>query len=661
MAQSKNRRFLLYLGAGFLFLILFIEQSHWLGQEILALYLLVGYTLLWLVNSRKGYLLLGSLFSVVLPAGYLFAQPSVETSALAFRFLLVAAYWAAVYLAMRKLYLRNIDRAQKEFSQVLLHQAKEGWLICNNKGIIVSVNSCAEQLFGYPRYALLGENIQKLTVPSLLEKQFGDALKQNTTLGSFELQGVHKSGNKIPLEVGLSAYHYAGKAFVLVSLQDLRERKQQQEVIQANLKYIRLLNAQLERRIAKRTLALRKALKSLKQNNELLQHNIREKTLAEERLLRLQQLYSAMAHHYPDGIICVLNSHWEFVLIDGQALHDFGYSSAQLVGKKVNGSPFPLDGENTESWFKEVFHGRHVRFETTAGNLHFLINAVPLPDATEQINEIFIVFQNISERKRMEKELRDALSKEKELGELKSRFVSTASHEFRTPLSTILSSAFLMEYQLKTQPNAELAKHLNRIMQATRNMNNMLGEFLSSEKIASGKTELHCQPVRIEAFIHELILEVEAIKKPEQTIEYAHEGSQEVVSDPQVLRHIVYNLLSNALKYSPPSSKVKVNTRIAQGNFTLEVSDQGIGIPEEESRHIFKPFFRAKNAAHTEGTGLGLHIVHDYVKQLGGSIGFESKLEQGSRFIVKLPAGKAVAPLAGQRKKKSYESAHPGH
>ena len=242
----------------------------------------------------------------------------------------------------------------------------------------------------------------------------------------------------------------------------------------------------------------------------------------------------------------------------------------------------------------------------------------------------------------MEDGLRKALEKEKELGELKSRFVTMASHEFRTPLTTILSSTFLLENYSGENYEKEKLVHTNRIKRAVNNLTMILNEFLSIEKFEEDKVQVTFTAVDVPSYIGNVIFEMELLKKDGQVIDYHHFGKQAVINlDAKLLWSIVTNLISNAIKYSKENCEIKVKSETLDNSLKLTVSDSGIGIPTDEHKYIFERFYRARNATNFEGTGLGLHIVQKYVHLMKGTIAFESKLNDGTDFIVILPGGTA--------------------
>ncbi len=249
---------------------------------------------------------------------------------------------------------------------------------------------------------------------------------------------------------------------------------------------------------------------------------------------------------------------------------------------------------------------------------------------TKQLKEI------LQELEVSKDELTKALSKEKELSDLKSRFVSMASHEFRTPLSTILSSASLVAKYTEADEQEKRNKHIQRIKSSVNNLTGLLNEFLSIGKIEDGKITAHNTDFNIKELITLLCSEMESIAKPGQQIINRHTGNETVFLDPSLLRNIMTNLLSNAIKFSSESGIIEVESFVSAKEIVLQVKDNGLGISKDDQVHLFERFFRGTNVTNIQGTGLGLHIVGKYIEIMEGEIEFESELEKGTKFIITL-------------------------
>ncbi|AHM62970.1 PAS/PAC sensor signal transduction histidine kinase [Flammeovirgaceae bacterium 311] len=237
-----------------------------------------------------------------------------------------------------------------------------------------------------------------------------------------------------------------------------------------------------------------------------------------------------------------------------------------------------------------------------------------------------------------EQEVRNALKKEKELHELKSRFVTIASHEFRTPLSTVLSSVSLIGKYTSAEDDDKRQKHVDRIKSAVSNLTNILNDFLSISRIEEGK--IYNVPATFNLFnlATEVTDELQGFLKRGQKIHHSHSGDSKTVHlDKQLIKNIMINLLSNASKYSGEGKSIYFHTEISDNTAYIVVRDEGIGIPEADKVHLFTPFFRAQNVTNIQGSGLGLNIVKKYVDIMNGSLEYESKLDEGTTFSVSIP------------------------
>ena len=245
--------------------------------------------------------------------------------------------------------------------------------------------------------------------------------------------------------------------------------------------------------------------------------------------------------------------------------------------------------------------------------------------------------QKVLERTMMLKETLAELEKSKEvikLGELKSRFVTMASHEFRTPLSTIYTSLSLIEKYTTTEEQDKRERHVLRSKEAVNNMKNMLEDFLSLGKLEEGKMKVTISEFDIALFVETILSGVQNLKKAGQHFIYVHQGKPLVTTDGSLFKNIIINLISNAIKFSPENSVINVTSFIDADKMQLSVKDEGIGITEEDQQHLFERFFRGKNALNIEGTGLGLAIIAKYLTILEGTIQCKSSLDKGTEFIV---------------------------
>ena len=245
--------------------------------------------------------------------------------------------------------------------------------------------------------------------------------------------------------------------------------------------------------------------------------------------------------------------------------------------------------------------------------------------------------ETLAQLESSKEELESALEKEKELSDLKSRFVSTVSHEFRTPLAAVLSSAALLGKYTKEEEQDKRERHITRIKEGVMHLNVMLEDLLSLGKLEEGLIEAKRDVFNCSEFLNDFISEIKEIAKPGQEIKFNHIGEDEVISDKRLLRNILLNLVSNAIKFSPENSVIEISSANEKEQLILSIKDSGIGISAEDREHLFERFFRARNAQNIQGTGLGLHIVSKYVELLSGKIELQSEVDKGTTFIIIIP------------------------
>ena len=230
------------------------------------------------------------------------------------------------------------------------------------------------------------------------------------------------------------------------------------------------------------------------------------------------------------------------------------------------------------------------------------------------------------------------LTRERELNELKSNFVTLASHEFRTPMGIILSSAALIGRYNGVDDGVKRERHVQQIKSAVNSLTGLLNDFLSLSQMEQENLYGKPYPLGIITFCNELIDDMQAVIKPGQGVIYHHlDGPSAVAIDGQMLKNILINLLVNASKYSAEEKEIELTTTVQNDTLIIAVKDEGIGIPDTDKDNLFISFFRARNATHIQGTGLGLYIVKRYVDLLGGTIAFSSQLDSGTIFTIELP------------------------
>jgi PAS domain S-box-containing protein len=374
-----------------------------------------------------------------------------------------------------------------------------------------------------------------------------------------------------------------------------------------------------------------------------------------------------------EGVL-VVNQQGEIVRINPSAEKLFGYSKDELLGKKIE-VLIPKELGQRHTQHREGYIGNpHARSMGTNIDLlglkkdgtefpveislspythdngkfviAFIIDISIRKQAEQKLkaysadlekqvkNRTLILEEAIEELENTKEDLHNALAKEKELSELKSRFVSMASHEFRTPLTTILSSLSLVTKYSDNNDKENQLKHVNKIKASINNLTEILNDFLTVSRFEEGKDENHPAKLNLKEYVDDIVSEIKGVCKQGQAIVIDYSGNEDVELDGKLLRHVLFNLLSNSIKFSPENSEVNLTVAVDTEGIKITVKDSGIGISTEDQEHLFERFFRGHNATHIQGTGLGLNIVANYVEMMGGNITFESAENKGTTFTI---------------------------
>lgn len=262
-----------------------------------------------------------------------------------------------------------------------------------------------------------------------------------------------------------------------------------------------------------------------------------------------------------------------------------------------------------------------------------------LQHSVDELSELNDLFKDeIMRRKEVEARIKTALQKEKELNELKTKFLSLVSHEFKTPLSGILTSTTLASKYTKTEQQDKREKHLNTIKNKVHYLTSILNDFLSIERLESGKVTYKFEHFSLLNLINEVVYNSNVTLKSGQIINYPQDIDEvELYQDRNVLELILSNLMNNAIKYSKEDTSITLDIEKDDDFLFFKISDEGIGIPAKDQEHIFERYFRAENALLNQGTGIGLNIIKVHLENLGGYISFDSVEGRGSTFLFKLP------------------------
>lgn len=393
------------------------------------------------------------------------------------------------------------------------------------------------------------------------------------------------------------------------------------------------------------------------------------------RYMESKEGIDALFLYATEGIL-VVNEKGEIIRLNPSVEKLFGYEKSELIGKRIevlipkrfsahvrhregyNENPHPRAMGAGMDLYGLKKDGTEIPVEislspyTSNGErfvIAFIVDITVRKQAEEKLksysadlenqvkNRTLILEEAIQELEKTKKDLYHALNKEKDLNELKSRFVSMASHEFRTPLTTMMSSLSLVTKYGEQNDKENQIKHVSKIKASINNLTDILNDFLSVSKLEEGKIENMPEQVNLRSFVNEVISEMGSIASAGQSITQKHSGNENAFVDKKLLKNILFNLISNAIKFSPDGGLIEVETQISNVSVRISVKDSGIGISAEDQKHLFERFFRAHNATHIQGTGLGLNIVARYVELMKGTIDFESKEHEGTEFTIIIP------------------------
>lgn len=386
------------------------------------------------------------------------------------------------------------------------------------------------------------------------------------------------------------------------------------------------------------------------------------------------RLLKAIIDNAIDGIITI-DLHGVVESINPAALQLFGYEATDVIGHNVSMLMPEPDQSNHDQYiynYLETGHkkiigiGREVRglkkdgttfpfrlavsevfYENKQAFTGFIHDLTKEKDAEQKLiqhmEELEVTVSNrtkdliklVSELEKAKSEVSISLEKEKELNQLKSRFVSMASHEFRTPLSAVQLSASLIEKYVEKPDVINVLKHTGRIKNSVQLLTSILNDFLSLERLEAGKVSVKPEAINLVHLAEEITEEMQLICKTNQHIIYQHTGASGTFRlDGNLLKNSIINLISNAIKYSGENSFIEFSTEINNDTCTIVVKDNGIGIPDEDQKNLFEPFFRAHNTGNIPGTGLGLNIVRRYVTLMDGTVSCQSEQHKGTVFTM---------------------------
>lgn len=366
-------------------------------------------------------------------------------------------------------------------------------------------------------------------------------------------------------------------------------------------------------------------------------NNFKKRVRAQREMKHAKDLFSKLFRESPIGMAMTRLS--DGVILDCNTAYAelINYSREEIIGNTAGMLQINYGNDDYNQQINAARAGKVVKdveVQLKPKGKEFIWASVSLQSINVQKQPCLLsAVLDMTVHKRAEEEIKKALAAEINLNKMKSNFVTLASHEFRTPLSTILTSAFLLENYAYGENQAMVSKYLGRINSSVKDLTGILDEFLSLTKIEERKVGPKWEKINVKAYLENCIQELKILENPGQNMVYTHSGNSHFYTDAVLLGIILKNILSNAIKYSPRDSDILISSRI-NGFLHLSIKDHGIGIPPQDQVHLFKRFYRASNAGTVKGTGLGLHIMKHYADMLKGSIKIKSSLNKGSEFKI---------------------------
>lgn len=486
---------------------------------------------------------------------------------------------------------------------LLSEGVSEGIIVVDTKQVIMATNSAAEEMFGYDRDELIGKHLDTL-IPQRYQRHHNHHVdsfikkSEKRQMGhGRDLHGIRKNGEEFSVEAGLNPFELFGSTYVMALIIDITERKMREKELSH---WARIFDESLNEIYVFDTESLR-----FSNVNKEAQRNIGY-TMEEMATMTPVDIKPKFDKSEFQNLIAPL--------LEGKKAK----LKFETVHCRKDGTTYPVE----------------VHLQPSAMGKKNVFVAIIL-DITERKNYTLKLEKTVEDRT---KQLREALIKEKELNELKTRFLSLVSHEFKTPLSAILTSVTLLGKYTLTEQQEKRDKHVTTIRNKVKYLNTILNDFLSVERLESGKVNYKVEDFPLSKIVNEVIYNANMLLKTGQRIRYPENIDDLIVAfDEKTLELVLSNLIHNAIKYSPEDSTIDLLVEKDEDRLWLKIVDEGIGIPKSDQKHIFNRYFRAENALLTQGTGIGLNIAKQHLENLGATLEFFSEENKGSTFIVNIP------------------------
>ncbi len=500
----------------------------------------------------------------------------------------------------RKQHERTLQEAEHRY-HALFEQAHDAVFILDLNGNHLQANRRASEMLGYSPEEIQHLSFRELSLETTESENIMERLMQGEHISMYERVFRRKDGNQIVVEINVELVRTAdGSPLHIQSVvRDITGRKRTEDAILESEVHLRHLKKRVEA--------------ILNNNSDAIIVAYPDGTFQQANPAFYGLLGYQPDEIYGDPLTILVEPDYIEVLTRqlDKLLETHNPEQVELVIRRKDGTTFPAEAA---------------------------ISSIYSSKEGEGILGIICSVRDISRRKQMEEELRQALAQERELGDLKTRFVSMASHEFRTPLATIQTTSDALRHYYDRMNDGDREKRFTKIDAQIRHMTMMLDDVLTLGRFQTGNMDFSPVQTAVHPFFLDIIDDMTATDPAQHTIIYTcADENLEAVVDRKLLRQITVNILTNAIKYSAAGTTICFDVTEAQGMIVMTFQDEGIGIPEEDQKHLFEAFHRAQNARNQSGTGLGLAITQHGVELHGGTITFQSTVDVGTTFTVNLP------------------------
>ncbi|MBA4319046.1 MAG: hypothetical protein C0412_11665, partial [Flavobacterium sp.] len=532
----------------------------------------------------------------------------------------------------RKLAEYTIRISEEKFRR-LYEDLPTGSVIVDLSGHFISVNKAFSGFIGYDEDELLGKSITELTHSEDLEigrKEMEQMIKGEINICIVEKRYIRKDGSIVwgSVSIRLLRDNNGSPLYFIPVIVDITTRREMETALRQSEEKYRTLIETVNTGIfmstidgqfihANSTIADMAGYDSV---NEFLK--VPSLSLYANRADRQILINELLDKDF------VKNYEILSLKKDGSS---YWISISAVLIKDVNGNPVSILGS-----IADINDRKQIEMELEKYRFHL---EELIKERTTELEKVNLLLQeDIIKQRESEEIVKSALLKEKELSELKSKFISITSHEFRTPLTTIISSAQLLGKYGRTWDEDRFLKHTERIQKSVQYLTNLLNDVLTISRTESGKIKFEPRLINLKNLCLSILedISVQLTDKHKLNFEFLIPEEKQVI-DEKLITFILFNLLSNAIKYSIDGGIVDFIVALEEKNLVFTIHDDGIGIPETDQSNLFEPFNRGQNVGTISGTGLGMSIVKRSVDIHGGSISFESKVNNGSRFFVRIP------------------------